>query len=173
MSKIQAVSHLAFQEPGTFSLPPGKYYVGDPCYVLDRELYKTLGSFRFQSVQSSDYGLMVFDVDVEGNPARIATFPTMHGDGTYEYHGTNEDDWSHMPVDSGSLAFVDLRLCTRSDGNNRDNGGELTLFQETELRIDDHHNVYLGHDVLVEVELEDEEDEYEDDESPEDDEDED
>jgi hypothetical protein len=98
-------------------IPPGEYFLGDPCYVLGDSLYGELHELIFPP--GSDTGL---DVTVEvtlvgGEKATIFDFRTKHGDGRYpyrvyapEYREQGSVRGEGLAVDSGGLALVDRRL---------------------------------------------------------------
>jgi hypothetical protein len=43
---MKIISYTPIANPVSFTLPPGRYYVGDPCYVLDK-LYKELMDIKW------------------------------------------------------------------------------------------------------------------------------
>lgn len=91
------------------TIPPGEYYVGDPCYVLGKELYDALHEQIFPgwSHESRD-----IEIDVQldtGGKARMVDVRTAHGDGSYDIR--TEKKTYRAAVDSGGLAVIDRRLC--------------------------------------------------------------
>lgn len=91
-------------------LPPGKYYIGDPCYVIDD--WDSFCSVWFS--QPDNVG--VFDFDGHD----ICVFYTQHGDGCYEC-----SDGSMLSVDAGLIGAIPAALMTRggfSDGTEVDFG---------------------------------------------------
>jgi hypothetical protein len=79
-----------------FTLPAGKYYLGDPCY--------TLGGDKWLDVlKQSDY----FDKPyVKGKKMAVA-FGTAYGDGQYMDQYGNE-----YPVDAGMIGLVPVSMAT-------------------------------------------------------------
>lgn len=78
----------------TFSLPPGKYYIGDPCYVFSSKSWAEL-----IRTDGFDDGPVVF----RGRP--LWAGHTLHGDGEYLDQFQNS-----FPVDSGLLGAVPVEL---------------------------------------------------------------
>ncbi len=90
-------------------IPPGNYYVGDPCYVLGKELYQELGELIFPPGDGNGRDIEV-EVELEdGTKVRIVDWRTAHGDGRYPV--MSPAGQGSVAVDSGGLAVVDLRLC--------------------------------------------------------------
>ncbi len=118
----QATSYdRVLRAPGTLTtfLPPGEYYVGDPCYVLGLALYRGLHDAIFP--EGDPYG-RTLEVAVplpDGPPAVMLDFRTAHGDGRYPVRWAYEAKRPRatrrtvagLGVDSGGLAVVDRRLC--------------------------------------------------------------
>lgn len=84
-------------------LPAGSYYIGDPCYVIDRAKWGALID------QNPGVVMGVTDkaIDFEGH--KLWMHKTRYGDGGYyDQHG------AEYSVDSGLLAAVPLVLCERT-----------------------------------------------------------
>lgn len=101
-------------------LSTGKYFIGDPCYVIDDEkwdsfleksLYfnlfededamKNHGNYRSQDEQG---GIFEFE------EYEYSAFSTAFGDGNY-----NSNGYGFFPVDSGSLGAIPIELCHLSE----------------------------------------------------------
>jgi len=94
-------------------LPPGEYYVGDPCYVLADELYKELGDLIFPPDDNGNGRDIYVEVELEdGTKGRIFDWRTAHGDGRYDV--LSEKGFDTVCVDSGGLAVIDKRLMHRN-----------------------------------------------------------
>lgn len=78
-------------------LPAGRYYIGDPCYVIDDDKWHEF-LFGFQNTDD-DGGIF----DFEGTAA--CAFYTHYGDGCYE---ANNGDM--LGVDSGIIGAVPMEL---------------------------------------------------------------
>jgi hypothetical protein len=92
------------------NIPPGEYYVGDPCYVLSDDLYRELGALIFPPDDSLGGGRDIHVV-VElknGTKGVIVDWRTAHGDGRYDVVAAKGFDT--VCVDSGGLAMIDRRL---------------------------------------------------------------
>lgn len=98
------------------NLPPGEYYVGDPCYVLPGQLFSWLSDQIFPAKPGGGYD--VFDVHVsvplpDGGKAELFDMRTKYGDGSYPLVPRKTDSpisLVKLPVDSGGMAVIDARL---------------------------------------------------------------
>lgn len=80
----------------TFTLPPGRYFIGDPCYILDDEWDDACSLFIKDEVLEGKFAL--------ADGREFAIFNTMYGDGVYK-----DGEGTEYCVDSGSLGCVQLR----------------------------------------------------------------
>ncbi len=87
------------------TMPAGRYWVGDLCYVLREEWHKV------------PFGDGIYRL---ADGRRIAKFTTGHGDGVYD-----DDQGNEYGVDSGSLGCI-LAADIRGDSANRENGALVT-----------------------------------------------
>jgi hypothetical protein len=99
-----------------FTLPPGQYYLGDPCYVLDDETYRSHWG------RQRGYAQGCYIV----NGGLFAVGSTYQGDGRYE--GSNGAQYG---VDSGCLALVSMSLV--QDVAKALRGGTVHTFDEPVL----------------------------------------
>jgi hypothetical protein len=83
----------------TVKLPAGKYWLGDPCYVLESEDWTKVCE-AFQSDENE--GKSIIQVDL-GNGNTVVLCQTAWGDG--EYRSSRGHD---IPVDSGTIGLVSL-----------------------------------------------------------------
>ena len=80
------------------SMPAGKYWVGDLCYVMHPQWQEACDLF-FPPGQDNWRGAQgVFKL---ANGIRFASFGTKHGDGNYE-----DQQGRNYPVDSGSIGCI-------------------------------------------------------------------
>lgn len=86
-AREQADGAVADYEKPECDMPPGRYWVGDPCYVLDRT--------DFHDLPESD------GVHTLPNGRKVARFGTIHGDGTYQ-----DDRGNRYAVDSGTIGCI-------------------------------------------------------------------
>lgn len=108
------------------NLPPGDYYVGDPCYVID-PWDEWLEVFLDHT---DDYGVIA---NFRGEPCFVAY--TKHGDGAYR-----GDPSGFFLVDSGTIACIPLEILTEVD----EAGGEIWTFEsEFEASRDDEGTFHL------------------------------
>jgi hypothetical protein len=77
-------------------LPAGKYYIGDPCYVIDERWDEFLAPYW-----ETDNG-GVFDF----SGREVCAFGTQYGDGAFPC-----SDGSVLGVDAGIIGAVPLDLC--------------------------------------------------------------
>ena len=62
-------------------LPPGEYYIGDICYVLEQEIYDLWCDNPYTQFAN---GNGKYTLDYKGQKGVFATHMTMYGDGSYE-----------------------------------------------------------------------------------------
>jgi hypothetical protein len=92
--------------PETVSLPPGQYYVGDPCYVFaNADWAALLSETRLGTDALGGGGRVPF------RGRELFAGSTEHGDGVYE--GSDRFDYG---VDSGLLGAVPVELASESAG---------------------------------------------------------
>jgi len=83
-----------------FTVAPGKYYLGDPCYVVPDDKWMDL-------LESCDYFNKPTGFVVIGeNQYSVHAFSTAYGDGCYD--GSNNFDYG---VDSGLIGLVPVAVC--------------------------------------------------------------
>lgn len=80
-----------------YILPPGTYYIGDPCYVIEKNWDRLC---EITDIQAGQY-------EMDGN--KFVFMPTMHGDGVYE-----DRQGRQYGVDAGVLAVVPVGLLERT-----------------------------------------------------------
>lgn len=93
-------SFKSLKEAKTIGLPPGRYWIGDLCYVLNDDLYDSV--FGGTSYKEGHY------THANGT---FYVAPTYAGDGTYE-----DTDGHEYPVDAGVLSIVSESLVDKIDG---------------------------------------------------------
>lgn len=116
MSTIATLAAVPAGTPFLAHLPPGRYYLGDPCYVFNRQVYADLHDVVFAGGGAWDVHLAVPGSD--GLHLQMADLRTAHGDGRYP---VDADTGPHpaqprmgLSVDSGGLAVVAAGLCVKS-----------------------------------------------------------
>ena len=84
----------------TVVVPPGKYFLGDPCYAVPDDLWDEL-------LESNAY----FEIPVgKAGGHDVLGFSTAYGDGTYE------DQYGHaFPVDAGLIGLVPVALVNEKE----------------------------------------------------------
>ena len=81
-------------------VPPGKYVLGDPCYVVPQEDWQPL-------LESCDY----FNLPVGlCKGFQVLGFSTKYGDGTYA-----DNQHRHYPVDAGLIGLVPIEYAIGVD----------------------------------------------------------
>lgn len=93
------------------TFPPGKYYIGDLCYVLDDKLYENV--FGGQEYEDGLY-------TQKGGKYFFMVAGTSWGDGTYE-----GSDGKEFCVDAGIIGICPESLMAKDDG-----GGHMYDFKE-------------------------------------------
>lgn len=101
----------SYKEVSKFTAPPGKYYIGDLCYVLGDQVYdKVYGGQGYESgLYTHADGKHFFLVD-----------NTAYGDGIY----LGSDD-KEFTVDAGILGITPVCCMEKNDG-----GGQIYTFTE-------------------------------------------
>lgn len=114
------------------SLPPGTYYIGDLCYVMDTE-WDEIHSLCFPDDGSEVQGSFSLNSGV-----RFAKYFTAYGDGVY-YDQTGH----RYLVDSGSIGCV--RLDDVTDPKDRIQHGNVVVFTEPFETSTDGKVITIGH----------------------------
>lgn len=85
-------------------MPAGEYYIGDPCYVIDNDLWDEFCDATF--AMKKDYGVFEF----KGYKCFVSS--TNYGDGTYT-------DQMHRkyPVDAGIIGAIPIGLVKKDFKN--------------------------------------------------------
>lgn len=143
-----------------FKFPAGKYFIGDPCYVLEDDIYdKVTENFDFDKS---------YTIEINGHT--IFMHGTAYGDGSYK-DGSNRS----YSVDSGLISIMPMELISMKKFNE-------TQFQEFResythmIEFDKEFNVFYedGKFIFGTIEIntsgcdDEEEDDYYEDESSED-----
>lgn len=120
------------------TLPAGKYFIGDPCYVISDENWEKLGASGFP--------------DGENNVLDASMFMagTAYGDGEY-----TDGKYCRYPVDSGTLGAVPSSLIGKIEGRKLGFYGDYPNGLEIEY---DGHGFTFGE---IHIETEDEDDDEE------------
>lgn len=127
----------------TLTLPPGKYYIGDLCYVLGKDVYdKVFGGY--------DYEMGIYKEKATGYI--FAMNGTAYGDG--EYPGS---DGKKFCVDAGIIGICPISLMAKNDG-----GGHIYTFRNEVVCTFKHGRFFFdsGLDSLVVDTTGDDDDEY-------------
>lgn len=131
------------------TMPAGKYYVGDLCYVLHDSWDE------FCDITINDRNCLDGEFNFKDG-RRFATFGTKWGDGQY-----NDQDYHRYFVDAGLIGCVrveDMDENLREQAG--DFGGRIVEFPEPfEVREED-GKIYIGH-VVIDTDPTFEEDDFE------------
>ena len=85
-------------------LKAGKYFVGDPCYVIPEDRWLEYLDLMKKSALYKETGGNQALFEMDGHQVWVAS--TMYGDG--EYPGS---DGYHYPVDAGLIGVTPIELC--------------------------------------------------------------
>ena len=96
----------------TFTAPPGKYYIGDICYVLDDLVYDRI----FGDVGGYDGGIYTNNKTNEW----FMVDGTAWGDGLFR-----ANDYKEFGVDAGVIGIVPFSMCNKGTS-----GGHVYTFKE-------------------------------------------
>lgn len=126
------------------TLPPGKYYIGDLCYVMDKQ-WNEVHNLRFPNNNAIDGVFVLSDGSV------FACYSTLNGDGSYPC-----SDGSSIGVDSGSIG------CIKIDGlSKRDlKYGTIVEFKNN-FTTDEHEGVIRFGHITIDTHVEDEDEDWE------------
>lgn len=122
-----------------FTMPAGRYYVGDLCYVMHPQWDE------FCDKSLANEGLVVLD-----NGVRTAQFGTMYGDGCYQ-----DESGRDYGVDSGLIGCI--RVEDISDESADLDGGNIIEFASDFECSEDDGVMYFGH---IRINTGDDETEY-------------
>ncbi len=114
-----------------FWMPPGEYYIGDPCYVIE-EWDDFLGP-----LWASQY------TQFEWKGKQCIGFSTAYGDGCYE-----DDEGNQYPVDAGIIGAVPIELCDRGGNGSPGDNGSVFTFREKWLAETDGETLRFGSYVI-------------------------
>lgn len=136
------------------TLPPGEYYVGDPCYVLSDPHYDVLMEMKDKFEGGLNHRASA--LAARGPDGLLVVWDTLCGDGRFGFassYSVNEPTMG-LAVDSGQLSIIDKRLvCLEKlkeyDGEKAhlfdDIGGEMKLTEPLTITINKNGNA-VGED---------------------------
>lgn len=140
------------------SLPAGKYFIGDPCYVIAEKKWSKFCDLMFDG--SSD---LREEIKFEFENQPIVAMSTAYGDGTfYDNHGNS------YGVDSGTLGLTPISLCEKRALKDMDRLGKIWEFEKpiTVFYENGNFDIQSGIETFIQVitdgsdEIEEEDDEY-------------
>jgi hypothetical protein len=114
----------------TFTLPAGKYYIGDPCYVISNH------SKWIEFIESS--GFFEDSPEAHIGEDKFWAYETAYGDGSYWCSEGKE-----LPVDSGLIGIVPLSVVEKYYRKNIDSVNDFGVVVE----FNDEFNVIFNVDV--------------------------
>jgi hypothetical protein len=116
------------------TLPAGKYYVGDLCYVL-HDIWKEYCELREDNIRNPGEHLVV-----QGR--EIVNFNTAYGDGSYQDHAGDFEFW----VDSGTIGVIRYSDIIDEERKNIDHDGMQVLDfpKPFDVYIDEYHTIHIG-----------------------------
>ena len=122
-------------------LPPGDYYLGDPCYVINEDWDEFLNEFwKFDRGGVFRY-----------KGRTCAAFYTKYGDGQYE---VTEGAFGWLPVDAGMIGMIPWELANAGDSS----GGVDVRIRKPAKCYENDGWLHFG-DIVVNTSDEEEEDE--------------
>ena len=125
---------------GKYLLPAGKYFIGDPCYVIETEKWMDfLTEMWYQEkLQSPMFWF-------EGELVFVSS--TMYGDGVYT------DGYDDYPVDAGLIGVVPYTLCKRESMTGHYKWKELGALLDFErpfyCEVDDQCTITINVDRVI------------------------
>lgn len=120
------------------TMPAGKYYVGDLCYVMHDEWDECCGLF-FQG--RSDHGCNEGEFNLKDG-RRFVSYNTKYGDGGYQ-----DQNGRNYSVDAGLIGCIRLEDINMDCGDNFTRGGQIIDFpQDFQCHYEDDKGVIvIGH----------------------------
>lgn len=122
-------------------MPPGKYYVGDLCYVMHPQWDEFCDITIGQEIRDGEFTL--------STGVRFASYSTFHGDGSYF-----DQENRAYGVDAGLIGCI--RFDDIDDPDPQIHGGQIIEFKEPFETSEDGGVISFGH-IRIDTKGEDEE----------------
>lgn len=125
-------------------MPAGKYYLGDPCYVIHDELWPEFcNQIDDSRIRNGDI------ITFQNHPVFVTS--TNYGDGVYQDQLLN-----FYGVDAGIIALVPLEICKKRTLENNFEGlghafeaaNEITVAVTKGRHLPDGKNIYINDRVI-------------------------
>tara|TARA_R100000152_G_C6669417_1_gene106148 strand:+ start:137 stop:646 length:510 start_codon:yes stop_codon:yes gene_type:complete len=96
------------------------FYVGDPCYVIDKDRWGDFCEMLWAKEEESPhnpYGVSLRWPLRDGSKVDVQVFDSPGGDTTWGFDNLLDDEGNRvsLPVDAGLLAIVPIEACERDD----------------------------------------------------------
>lgn len=135
-------------------IQPGRYFIADPCYVLEDERYEKLIN-NFTNEGNAEYR--------ENDFVSIA-FGTAHGDGEYSAAVMHElvklvSAKCDLPVDSGLIAITSIELCIEDIQKEYDEPIGFIVDIESPIFVSEDDGVIVFGDIFIDTNYQDEDEE--------------
>lgn len=106
------------------TMPPGTYFLGDPCYAIDdRETWDSFLHMAWANEDAYSAGLILATIDDQP----VLGMSTLYGDGGYQdQYGART-----FAVDAGMIGLVPVALVERYSDKSREELDRLGLFIST------------------------------------------
>ncbi len=123
----------------TFNIEGGKYWIGDPCYILSDEDYDAMIDSQRENF---DHGGYDYQYELRGHT--ITVLHTAHGDGEYP------SVLGYVSVDSGQIAAVPYDLIRNHDPNELATLGATVSLPEGEAYCENGELFFSNISILTE-----------------------
>jgi hypothetical protein len=120
-------------------LPPGTYFIGDPCYVFSRDAWRRLIN---QTNCFEDDDIVNFDGQ------DMYAFGTSDGDGVYQ-----DQNGVEYGVDSGNLGVVPIELIDNPEGEEHG----TTITADEGMRVQHRDGTFWFNNICIKTNSDDEE----------------
>lgn len=104
---------------------PGKYYIGDPCYIIKDNLWHEFCNLLFGSKSFSNARNILIEVNLQNT--KVLTGTTYYGDGLYRSDCCDLT----IPVDAGLIALIELTGETIDSDKLKLYSQNIVLFNES------------------------------------------
>lgn len=131
MITLKQIHPENFMDGTGYTIPAGRYWLGDPAYFVNKKLYQAILESKF--MENEDYCAGYLDNEI------IVAMRTAYGDGIY-----NDNENNIYQVDSGMIGLIPVSC--RDDFASANSGRFVTFATPVIFRKDNASTFLLGID---------------------------